>query len=212
MIRCVVFDFDGTLVLSNDIKRQGFFSAVAGYADGTPRMEKILACPPGDRYAIFRCFTEEAGGDADRLATCYSAWCEEQILVCPERSGASQALAQLRQAEIRIHINSATPTEPLRAVVARRYGKGCFDGVHGGHGAKLANLETILRHEQLRPTELAMVGDGIDDRDAALACGCRFVGVGGGTLAVAGPDDELLETLEGLWPLVQSKTANEMLT
>lgn len=210
MIRCVVFDFDGTLVLSNDIKREGFFAAVAGYADGTPRMERILASPPGDRYAILRCFAEEAGGDADQLAACYSAWCEEQILVCPERSGASQALDQLRSAGFRIHVNSATPTGPLRQLVARRYGKSSFDGIHGGLGAKLANLETIRLREHLLPAELTMVGDGIDDRDAAHTFGCRFIGVAGGTLAAAKPDMALLDSLEGLWPRLRSETVNEM--
>lgn len=210
MIRCVVFDFDGTLVLSNDIKREGFFAAVAERPGGPERMARILACPPGDRYAIFRRFAEEAGDDANELAVRYSSWCEERILVCPERPGASVALAQLRGAGIRVHVNSATPTAPLRSVVLRRYGEGSFDGVHGGHGAKRENLEAILRQEQLLPSSLAMVGDGIDDRKAALAVGCRFIGIGGGALTAAAPNEELLDSLECLWPLLRDKTAKEM--
>jgi phosphoglycolate phosphatase len=210
MIRCVVFDFDGTLVLSNDIKREGFFAAVAERAGGPERMARILASPPGDRYAIFRRFAEEAGDDPGELAVRYSSWCEERILVCPERSGASLALAELRRAGISVHVNSATPTAPLRSVVLRRYGEDSFNGVHGGHGAKVANLEAILRQEQLLPASLAMVGDGIDDRDAALRAGCQFVGVGGGTLAAAAPDEKLLDTLECLWPLLRGQTMKEM--
>lgn len=210
MIRCVVFDFDGTLVLSNDIKREGFFAAVAERPDGPERMARILACPPGDRYAIFRRFAEGTEDDANELAARYSSWCEERILVSPERPGASVALAQLRGAGIRVHVNSATPTAPLRSVVLRRYGEGSFDGVHGGHGAKRENLEAILRQEQLLPSSLAMVGDGIDDRDAALTVGCQFVGVGGGTLAAAVPDEELLGTLECLWPLLRDESVTEV--
>lgn len=210
MIRCVVFDFDGTLVLSNDIKREGFFAAVSECPGGAERMARILACPPGDRYAIFRRFAEETGSDANVLAARYSNWCEERILVCPERPGASLAMAQLRRAGIGVHVNSATPTAPLRSVVLRRYGAGSFNGVHGGHGAKLANLEAILRQKQLVPSSLAMVGDGTDDRDAALEVGCQFVGVGGGTLAAAAPDEELLDTLEYLWPLLRGETAKEV--
>lgn len=210
MIRCVVFDFDGTLVLSNEIKREGFFAVVAEQPDGLERMARILASPPGDRYAIFRRFAEEAGDDPDELAARYSSWCEERILVCPERPGASLALAQLRRAGISVHVNSATPSAPLLSMVLRRYGEGSFDGVHGGHGAKRENLEAILRHEQLLPSSLAMVGDGIDDRDAALAVGCRFLGIGDGTLAAAAPDEKLLDNLECLWPLLRDETAKEI--
>lgn len=209
MIRCVVFDFDGTLVLSNDIKREGFFAVVAERPRGLEGMARILANPPGDRYAIFRRFAEEAGDDPCELAVRYSSWCEERILVCPERPGASLALAELRRAGISVHVNSATPAAPLRSVVLRRYGVGSFDGVHGGHGAKRENLEAILRREQLLPSSLAMVGDGIDDRDAALGVGCHFVGVGGGTLAAAAPDEQLIDSLECLWPLLQGEAAQE---
>jgi len=207
MIRCVVFDFDGTLVLSNDIKREGFFAVVSGSPDGPERMERILASPPGDRYAIFQCFAEKDGGDADELAARYGVWCEERILVCPERPGASVALTQLRHARISMHVNSATPSAPLRSVVLRRYGNDTFNGVHGGHGAKRANLEAILEQEQLPPDSIAMIGDGIDDREAALAVGCHFLGVGGGTLAAARPSEKLLESLEYLSPLLQNEMA-----
>lgn len=210
MIRCVVFDFDGTLVLSNDIKREGFFAVVAEQPEGLERMARILASSPGDRDAIFSRFADEAGNDPRELSARYSNWCEERILVCPERPGASLALAQLRHAGVRVHVNSATPTSHLRSVVLRRYGEGSFDGVHGGYGAKRENLEAILHQEQLLPSSLAMVGDGIDDRDAALAVGCRFFGIGEGTLAAATPDEKLLDNLEYLWPLLQDETAKEM--
>lgn len=207
MIRCVVFDFDGTLVLSNELKREGFFAAVSGHGAGVARMERILASLPGDRYAIIRQFSEETGGNADELAMHYSNWCEERILVCPERPGASLALAQLHGAGISVHVNSATPTAPLKSVVLRRYGAISFAGVHGEHGAKRANLELILHQERLPPSALAMVGDGIDDREAALSLGCRFVGVDGGTLAAADLGEQLLFNLEDLWPLLQGETA-----
>ena len=130
--------------------------------------------------------------------------------MCPERHGASLALAQLSRAGISIHVNSATPIIPLRSLVLRRYGAGTFAGVHGGHGAKFANLVEILRREQLHPSPLAMVGDGIDDRDAATNSGCQFVGIGGGSLAKSDPSGPWLYTLEHLWPLLCGDLVKEM--
>lgn len=201
MIRCVVFDFDGTLVLSNAIKRDGFFALATDFPDGAAAMERLLADPPGDRFAILEAFAAPHGADADDLAARYGKWCEERILSCPERTGAAAVLVRLRYAGLRLYVNSATPTAPLQAIVARRYASGTFDGVLGGHGAKLVNLEAIAATEELTPVEMLMVGDGIDDRDAAADFGCAFAGVAEGTLAAsdegAALPSSLMDVLQG---------------
>lgn len=207
MIHCVVFDFDGTLVLSNDIKREGFFAVIPPGAESHATMERILNDPPGDRERIFAAFAALEGGDAVDLTRKYSRRCEEGIVGCAERSGAGAMLARLAGAGIPCHINSATPEFPLRAVVRRRYGDGVFASVRGGHGAKLANLEAILASECLAASELAMVGDGVDDREAARAAGCRFVGIGGGTLALEVGGHGLLDDLRELWARLEFAVA-----
>jgi phosphoglycolate phosphatase-like HAD superfamily hydrolase len=52
-ISTVVFDFDGTLVDSNSIKRRGFFDVVADEPVSTARMQAVLATVQGDRHTIF---------------------------------------------------------------------------------------------------------------------------------------------------------------
>lgn len=209
MIRCVVFDFDGTLVLSNDIKREGFFAVVSTIPDGAAQMKAILSDSPGDRYAIFHRFVEEKGGDADVLVQCYTDWCEEQIVKCKERQGAETMVGTLRSSGISIYVNSATPTEPLCAIILRRFGAGYFNGVLGGHGGKGANLRAILAREHVLPSEIAMVGDGVDDRDAANVIGCHFFGVDGGTLAMEAGGAPLLRNLEELWPLLRDEPKDD---
>lgn len=201
MIRCIVWDFDGTLVLSNGIKRDGFLVLADEVPGGRAAMEDILAAPPGDRTAILAAFATRFGGDPAGLVRRYSAWCEGQILVCPERPGAGLVLARARAAGLRQHINSATPTQPLRTVVRRRYGDGVFDGIRGGHGAKVANLLAIMAEEGLDPAQVAMIGDGEDDRAAAREVGCRFFGVADGTLSRLPDCGPLVGDLSELWPL-----------
>ncbi|MBN2752922.1 MAG: haloacid dehalogenase-like hydrolase [Rhodospirillaceae bacterium] len=198
MIRCVVFDFDGTLVLSNAIKRDGFFAVAADFPGGTETMEALLASPPGDRFAIFRAFAASYGAKPDDLASQYGAWCEDKILACPERPGATELLAYLQQQGLPVYINSATPQAPLQSVVAKRYGKGAFTGVLGGHGCKVRNLNTILNIENLSPKDLLMVGDGRDDHDAATEISCNFVGIAGGTLAATTNHTPLISILSEL--------------
>ena len=198
MIRCAVFDFDGTLVLSNAIKRDGFFAVAAGYPDGAAAMNRLLANPPGDRFAIMAAFAALHGANAGELAEQYGAWCEARILAYPERAGATACLMDLRQRGISPWINSATPEAPLRAVVARRYPTGTFAGVLGGHGRKADNLRAILAAENIAATEMLMIGDGVDDRDGARAVGCAFVGLTDGSLAAAPAPGPLLTDLAAL--------------
>jgi phosphoglycolate phosphatase len=184
MIRCVVFDFDGTLVLSNEIKHEGFLAIANDFVDGLDKMYSILENPPGDRYAIFNKFAEIIGDSADaaNLANLYGAWCEGPILSCSERQGAKIALQQLQYKGLSIYLNSATPENPLRSLVNKRYNPGTFDGIYGGHDCKVANLKKVMGIEQLEPFEIAMIGDGIDDWQAAKDFGCHFIGVKDGSL------------------------------
>lgn len=202
MIRAVAFDFDGTLVLSNAIKDDSLYVIAGAFPGGRERMQMVVATRPGDRYAIWTRFSAEIGMSerASDLTAQYTQLCETRINACPERAGASAALQALRGAGLRLYVNSSTPTEPLCSITAARFVTGTFDGVYGGHGRKLENLRHIARVERLDPAHIAMVGDGIDDADAARAFGCHFIGVRGGSLngAASAPMIDDLRELPGL--------------
>lgn len=200
MIRCVVFDFDGTLVLSNEIKHECFLEVASTISGGYRSMELILLRQPGDREQIFKEFSSEMSLNAADLVAVYSRTCEEKILQCAERAGASRCLNALKGNGISIYVNSATPLEPLRKIIDLRFGSGFFNGVYGGHGAKVANLSNILAVEVISPKEIVMIGDGTDDLNAAEIIGCQFMGISNGTLAKSGYEGELVEDLDFLLP------------
>jgi phosphoglycolate phosphatase-like HAD superfamily hydrolase len=187
VIRAVVFDFDGTLVLSNAIKEDSFYAVAAVFPGGREYMQTILSATPGDRSAIWRRFASDFGiaQQAGELVDRYTAQCQTRITACPERTGASAMLQTLRARGLRLYVNSSTPTEPLLAITAARFPAATFDEVLGGHGRKLENLCCIAEGARLDPGAIVMVGDGVDDLEAAREFGCHFVGVSGGSLAAA---------------------------
>jgi phosphoglycolate phosphatase len=190
VIRCVGFDFDGTLVDSNAIKRQSFFDVTSEADPGGELMAHVLdVVRPGDRYDAMRevavllrergAIPAEPGvGEfARRWADAYTARCEEAISKCPEIPGATAALEWLAARGLPLYVNSATPEDPLRRVVALRSMARHFRLCLGRPAGKVENLAAICADAEARPDELLFIGDGEDDRSAALEFGCPFVAV-----------------------------------
>jgi phosphoglycolate phosphatase len=207
MTRCVAFDFDGTLVQSNAIKRDAFFAAVAHIPGAHKAVHDLFASGfDGDRYQLFaelsgRLVPEHGAGqrlDAGQLADAYSRICHEQIRDCDEVPGASQALASLKAHGISCFVVSATPERDLKPILADRQLGGYFKAVYGRPGDKPHYLRHILVQEGIAPAELTMVGDGSDDKAAAASVGCTFIAIANSGNANPPTAENMIEDLHPL--------------
>lgn len=184
-VRCVVFDFDGTLVDSNAIKRGAYFEILAETPGSAEVVEAVLqAAPAADRHgvlaAVHRVLSDRGAeplAPASALVGRYSRLCEDRVAACSPLPGVLETLAALHATHA-LYLASATPTDALERVVARRGWRPFFRGVLGGPASKLDNLGSIAQGEGLAAGEMVYVGDGAVDRTAAVAFGCRFLGFG----------------------------------
>lgn len=180
MIRCIVFDFDGTLVESNGIKRQTFFELAREFDDGMRLMTDVMREAAGrDRYWIFARFAAALPrqSDARMLANRYTRTCQERIASAPEIKGAGTSLARLRTEGKLLFVNSATPVEPLTRLLCLRRMDTLFEGIYGSPAKKRENLDAIRSKHGLNPYEILVVGDGESDRASAESIGCQFIAV-----------------------------------
>jgi len=180
-IQCVVFDFDGTLVDSNFIKKEAFFYIVSDLRDGRKILEEILCGPKvGDRHDILSRFVAQCGlpsSTTSDLATLYTDLTEKLVSECPFMPGAEETLRILNDRGYRLYINSATPDASLERILRQREMAGWLSGWFGSALSKADNLQKIAARESLAAKDLVFVGDGADDQEAALAVGCLFVPV-----------------------------------
>ena len=193
MIKCVVFDFDGTLVDSNAIKRETFF-AVARPWDPTGEVvaEVFERWPAADRYEKTHKIAEglisrdllPKGSSiktlASRLANEYTAQCESAIAACAEMTDATQTLNELADKGYLLFVNSATPVEPLRALLELRDWAPFFQCAYGAEASKTDNLRDISTQTGARSNEIVHVGDQPDDLHATEQFGCHFVAMADG--------------------------------
>lgn len=188
MLKCVVFDFDGTLVDSNEIKRDTFFEIARPWDSSDEVVNEVFAnWPAADRYVKTQKIAEgllnrnllpqgaslkEWGA---RLADDYTNQCEDSISRCPEMPGAAQALSELSAKGLFLYVNSATPVEPLLRLLNLRHWLHFFQGVYGSEMSKADNLVKIARQSGVAPHNMVHVGDQRDDKCGAELFGCHFV-------------------------------------
>ena len=203
MVKCVVFDFDGTLVKSNEIKRRAFYEVTKNLVDAGILLDKILSYPDsGDRYDIFDTLiielklVREVFVSASKLSDSYTKICEYEISRAPEIKGAVKTIKELRSLGVKIFISSATPEITLQKIIDMRGWKDMINMALGSPDSKIDHLQTILTKNKYSISEVVYVGDSEIDRDAALLVGCRFVGIGKDWSRFSSKPSTLLNTLE----------------
>jgi len=217
MIKCVSFDFDGTLVDSNDIKRDTFFEiALPWDASGEVVKEVFERWPAANRYEKTRKIAEglinrkllpkEASVSSwgARLANDYTISCENSITKCGERPGASQALKGLSEMGLLLFVNSGTPTGPLQRLLELRKWSHFFHAAYGAEGLKAENLKSIAMESGATQLEIVHVGDQSDDWLGAKEFGCHFVAmVAACTVSTVKESPLLIEDLRDLPALIE---------
>lgn len=180
-----IFDFDGTLVDSNPIKRRAFALCFAEFPE--QRGEVLEYCwghhhtPRGDKFRyvyeeiLKRPFTADV---ARSLRQRFEEATTQQIVAAPEIPGA-EAFVRSVSRRGRTAVLSSTPQETLEHLLAARGWRGLFWRVRGAPVEKAAWLKTAIEEQAGTAEAVVFFGDTVEDAQAAQAAGCAFLGVGG---------------------------------
>jgi len=181
MIKAIIFDFDGVLVESVDIKTNAFRNLFSF----SPRVDEIVQYHIDNagipRFEKFRHIYKNILGEEltderfYEISDQFSSLVIDAVVKAPCVPGASGFLKKIWKT-IPIFVISATPESELMEIIRRRNMGRYFRGILGSPAKKADNIGALIRKEHLDPKRTIYVGDAVNDLNAALEAGVRFVG------------------------------------
>jgi phosphoglycolate phosphatase-like HAD superfamily hydrolase len=182
--RCLVFDFDGTLVDSNPIKWRAFEECFSDYPGSMAQiLEHCRGNPHSPRWEKFRTVYERIlkipydQQVEDALVKRFEEETTRQIVEAPEIPGASGFLSQV-QGSHSTALLSSTPHSTLLQILEGRGWTDYFQRVQGAPVDKSEWLRQLPNQAHGSSRQILFFGDTLEDAQAAQSAGCPFVAVG----------------------------------
>ncbi len=180
----IIFDFDGVILDSADLKVDAFAKVYAGEAEEpiAAIMEYQQAHGGVGRREKFVYFEREVfgrAGDArsvQNLCDQYAATISEGMRNAVFIPGA-EALLQACLGRARMHVVSGMPQEELEEIVVERDLGRFFESLYGAPTTKTVAFRAILQATPIAPDRSIAIGDSTTEFDAAMETGVPFLAV-----------------------------------
>ncbi len=181
MIKAIIFDVDGVIIESAEIKTKAFAMLFADYPDKLPEIIAYHQKNAGiSRYSKFRYFYEKILGQElsaekeSELGERCSQIVLHEVLKAPFTPGAIEFLSQNRD-RYYFFIASGTPEGELRNIIEHRQLSHFFREINGTPKQKDEIIEGILDRYSFHKKEVVFIGDAESDRTAAEKAGIPFI-------------------------------------
>ena len=184
-LKAAIFDWDGTITDSNNIKTEAFVELfqsacpqAAGYIreyqqnrGGISRFEKF-------RHYIRHFFHREASAaELEDFGRRYAAPCRPKLLNAPFIPGAVETLRKLSLEKIPVFIVTGSPATEIRELAAARNLLPLIHHIYGSPPTKDVLLAVLLAENRLVPEETVFFGDAPADCEAARINKIPFIGI-----------------------------------
>lgn len=181
MIKAIIWDIDGVILESAEIKTKAFEILFADYPD---ELSEIISYHQENggisRYVKFKYIYEKILGknlsaeEEAELGEKFSKIALTQVLKAPFVPGAIEFLSQNKNRYL-FFVASGTPEDELKDILNHHQLTPFFLEIHGAPTTKADIIEDILYRYELQRQETVFVGDAESDRLAAEKTSILFI-------------------------------------
>lgn len=182
MIKTILFDFDGVILESMDIKTKAFADLFSDYPQYVDQIVKLHIDNGGmSRFEKFKIIYNDmlkkplSQEEMELLNNKFSGYVYQSVLDCPFVEGAYELLNKYHKHYL-FFVVSGTPQEEIKSIVKERKLSGFFVDVFGSPEDKTTLVAKVLRDYKLRPEEVLFIGDAINDYEGAKNNRVEFIG------------------------------------
>lgn len=182
MIKAIIFDFDGVIAESTDVKTRAFRRLFENEGEAVAeRVEQYHKENQGvSRFEKFRYIYREIlkreldGVEYLNLCEAFSRLVKDDVVAAQLVNGVLDFL-EGNSARFLFFIASATPREEMEEIIRARGMKSYFREVYGAPTGKGEIVSSIMEEYGLLSDEVIYVGDAWSDFEAARSNGVHFV-------------------------------------
>ena len=182
MIKAIIFDFDGVIAESVNVKTEAFASLYEPY--GKQIVKKVvqhhLANGGVSRFEKFKIYHKDLlnielnDQNLQELSNQFSDLVVDKVIKAPYVPGALEFI-KINHKKYDLYISSATPSVEIVQIVKQRKIFDYFKGVNGSPISKNKHIKKIIKSNNYKKTEVIFIGDSTSDRDAANENNIKFI-------------------------------------
>ncbi|MFA4955750.1 MAG: HAD-IA family hydrolase [Candidatus Methanoperedens sp.] len=181
MVSAIIFDFDGVIIESFDIKTHAFRELFKMYPDEVDEIVEYHQQNGGvSRYKKFKHIYSQILKQPLDEKTCmelgkkFSNLVVEEVIKCSYVPGVLEFIRE-KSRIMELFVASGTPEDELNSIMSARGISKYFKGIYGSPDTKSEIIQEILNMEKINCKDVVFIGDTINDYNEACKVGVPFM-------------------------------------
>ncbi len=182
--KVILWDFDGVIIDSMDVREKGFRKVLSEYSE--EQVERLLEYHRENgglsRYVKFRYFQEEIlqkeidEDEVARMAEVFSGIMRKELTTKDKLIREVLDFIEAEHSHFEMHIVSGSDGDELRFLASKLEITQYFKTIEGSPRPKISVVKDILKKYDYNRGEVCLIGDSINDYDAAKENKIDFYG------------------------------------